>query len=228
MVLWQGWLYILEPGAEPRRITGDEQRPTLGGGPGAARQPDILWNPGPDTSAGSDTNPGPDTSAGGSIVFLGERRGESYIYEVSADGGDPRQLWGGGRLAGGMSLDGYARRSAVVSSSPSAPSELHLADLSSGESLLSVDPNSGYVEKHTSPSLSKFSISRAGFDVEARLWFPPDFDSAASYPLVLDIHGGPNGAFYDSFVPWQQALASSGYLVLAVNPRGSSPTATPT
>ena len=39
---------------------------------------------------------------------------------------------------------------------------------------------------------------------------------------MLDVHGGPNGAFYDSFVPVQQVLATSGYLVLAVNPRGSS------
>ena len=216
MVLWQGWLYILEPGAAPKRITGDEQRPTLGGGPGAARQPDILWIP------GSDTNPRSDTSKGGHIVFLGERRGESYIYEVSADSGDPRQLWGGGRLVGGLSLDGEARRAVVVSSSPSAPSELHLADLSGGTSTLSVDPNAGYVEGHPAPSLAKFTVERSDFDIEARLWFPPGFDSSVRYPLVMDIHGGPNGAFYDSFVPWQQALASSGYLVLAVNPRGSS------
>ena len=35
MVLWQGWLYIAGPGGEHRRITGDGQRPVLGGGPGA-------------------------------------------------------------------------------------------------------------------------------------------------------------------------------------------------
>ena len=210
MVLWQGWLYVLQPGSEPRRITGDEQRPTLGGGPGAARQPEIRWTPG--SGAG----------AQGRIVFLGERHGESYVYEVAAEGGEVRRLWGGGRLAGGLSLDGDVRSAAVVSSSPSAPSELHLADLSGGNSALNVDPNAAYVEHHPGPSLEKFSIRRAGFDIEARLWFPPDFDSSGSYPLVMDIHGGPNGAFYDSFVPWQQALASSGYLVLAVNPRGSS------
>ena len=204
MVLWQGWLYIVEPGSEPSRITGDDQRPTLGGGPGAARQPEIRW------------------TDDGRIVYLGERRGESYVYEVSAEGGAVRQLWGGGRLAGGLSLDGDVSSAAVVSSSPSAPSELHLADLSGGGSALTVDPNASYVELHPGPSLEKFSIERAGFDIEARLWFPSDFDSSGSYPLVLDIHGGPNGAFYDSFVPWQQALASSGYLVLAVNPRGSS------
>ena len=32
MVLWQGWLYVLEPGKEPRRITGDDHRPVLGAG----------------------------------------------------------------------------------------------------------------------------------------------------------------------------------------------------
>ena len=58
--------------------------------------------------------------------------------------------------------------------------------------------------------------------MECRLYFPTDFDEGLTYPLVLDIHGGPNGAFYDSFVPVQQVLASAGYLVLAVNPRGSS------
>ena len=38
----------------------------------------------------------------------------------------------------------------------------------------------------------------------------------------MDIHGGPHGAFYDAFNPVQQVLATAGYLVLAVNPRGSS------
>ena len=204
MVLWQGWLYVIEEGREPRRITGDEQRPTLGGGPGAARQPEIRW-----------------TNDGG-IVFLGERHGESFIYQAAAEGGKVKKLWGGGRLVSGMSLDANAKRAAAVSSSPSAPAELHLADLSEGASVQSIDPNTGYLARHPAPTLEKFSIRREGFEIEGRLWFPPFFDPAGSYPLVLDIHGGPNGAFYDSYVPWQQALAGSGYLVLAVNPRGSS------
>ena len=42
------------------------------------------------------------------------------------------------------------------------------------------------------------------------------------YPLVLDIHGGPNSAFYDAFNLPQQVLATAGFIVLAVNPRGST------
>ena len=218
MVLWQGWLYVLEPGQAPRRITGDGQRPVLGGGPGAARQPEIRWTP------------GPDTSDGGSIIFLGERHGESYIFaacpepvEGQAEGGEARQIWGGGRLASGLSLDAGARRAAVASSSPTSPAELHrlALDGSAAGTPLS-DPNAAFLRRRPAPSLEKFSIDRAGFSIESRLWFPPSFGPSERYPLVLDIHGGPNGAFYDSFVPWQQLLAGSGYLVLAVNPRGSS------
>lgn len=204
MVLWQGWLYILQSGGEPGRITDDKQRPTLGGGPGAARQPEIRW------------------TGDGRILFLGEHRGQSFIYQASPEGKEARQRWGGGRLAAGLSLDGEATRAVVSSSSPAHPSEIHLVDLDDSASCVVVEPNSTFLASRPAASMEKFSLERAGYQVECRLWFPPGFDAQSTYPLVLDIHGGPNGAFYDSYVPWQQALASSGYLVLAVNPRGSS------
>ena len=204
MVLWQGWLYIAGPGGEHRRITGDGQRPVLGGGPGAGRQPEIRW------------------TGDGRIIFLAERHGESYICQATAEGGEACRLWGGGRLASGLSLDGGARRAAVASSSPCSPSEIHLADLADSAAEPVADPNADFLSRQPAIALEKFSLEREGFHIEGRLWFPSFFDPAGSYPLILDIHGGPNGAFYDSYVPWQQLLAGSGYLVLAVNPRGSS------
>ena len=39
---------------------------------------------------------------------------------------------------------------------------------------------------------------------------------------MVDIHGGPHGAFYHAFDLRQQTLATAGYIVLTVNPRGSS------
>ncbi len=204
MVLWQGWLYILQPEGKPRRLTDDKQRPALGGGPGGARQPEIRW------------------TSDGRITFLGEHKGQSFIYQASPEGGESRQRWGGGRLASGLSLDGTGRRAVVSSSSPAHPSDIHLVDLGDGTSSVVVEPNSTFLATRATAPLEKFSLERAGYQIECRLWFPPEFDADSKYPLVLDIHGGPNGAFYDSYVPWQQALAGSGYLVLAVNPRGSS------
>ena len=217
MVLWQGWLYVLELGQDPRRITGDGHRPVLGGGPGAARQPEIRWMAGSDTCEGE------------RIIYLGERHGESYIFAACPEpakgrpeGDEVRKLWGGGRLASGLSLDAGSHRAAVASSTPSSPSELHLAALDGSESAPLIDPSADLLRRRPRASLEKFSIERGGYEIQGRLWLPPLFDAAGSYPLILDIHGGPNGAFYDSFVPWQQVLAGNGYLVLAVNPRGSS------
>ena len=204
MVLWQGWLYILDHDHEPRLISDDSQRPVLGGGPAAGRQSDIRWT--------KDDN----------IVFLGERHGESHVYQVSASGRATDPLWGGGRLVAGLSLSADASLAAVASSTPTFPSEVQVVDLSTGESITVAEPNTAFMKKQPAAALEKFSIERAGYNIECRLWLPPFFDPGSRYPLVLDIHGGPNGAFYDSFVNWQQALAGSGYLVLAVNPRGSS------
>ena len=60
------------------------------------------------------------------------------------------------------------------------------------------------------------------FEIESRVLLPPDFANTKKYPVVLDIHGGPNGRFSDNFDPVHQVLATNGYIVLSVNPRGSS------
>jgi len=53
---------------------------------------------------------------------------------------------------------------------------------------------------------------------------PPGFDPSRRYPLVVLIHGGPQGAWHDSFHSrWNaQLFASPGYVVAMLNPRGST------
>ncbi len=53
---------------------------------------------------------------------------------------------------------------------------------------------------------------------------PAGFDSRKKYPLILLIHGGPQGAFCDHFhYRWNaQAFASTGAVVAFLNPRGST------
>ena len=53
---------------------------------------------------------------------------------------------------------------------------------------------------------------------------PPHFDAAKKYPMLLLIHGGPQGAWDDSWgYRWnQQVMAAPGYVVVMINPRGSS------
>src|SRR5262249_19349232 len=44
----------------------------------------------------------------------------------------------------------------------------------------------------------------------------------ALYPLIVSIHGGPHGAYGNSFSFEFQLMAACGYAVLYTNPRGST------
>jgi dipeptidyl aminopeptidase/acylaminoacyl peptidase len=64
--------------------------------------------------------------------------------------------------------------------------------------------------------------SRAGgTEIEAWLQYPPGFDATKKYPMILDIHGGPNTDYAPQFSVSHQQYAARGYLVLFANPRGS-------
>ena len=53
---------------------------------------------------------------------------------------------------------------------------------------------------------------------------PPAFDPAKKYPVKFLIHGGPQGAWGDAWsYRWNaELLAANGYVVVMVNPRGST------
>ena len=61
-----------------------------------------------------------------------------------------------------------------------------------------------------------------GREVPSWLVFPPGFDPAKKYPLILEIHGGPNTSYGPTFATDMQLYASAGYIVLYTNPRGST------
>jgi len=60
-----------------------------------------------------------------------------------------------------------------------------------------------------------------GLTIEGLLYLPPEA-SKAKVPLVVDVHGGPFGAFLDRNDPFAAFLVGHGWAVLRPNPRGSS------
>lgn len=63
-----------------------------------------------------------------------------------------------------------------------------------------------------------------GKDIQMWVHYPPGFDQGKKYPLLMLIHGGPHGAFSDSFsYRWNsQTFASWGYVTAWPNFHGSS------
>ena len=64
--------------------------------------------------------------------------------------------------------------------------------------------------------------SSGGAKIQGWIVKPPDFDAKRKYPLLLEIHGGPQGMYGVGFDMMWQVFASNGYVVLYLNPRGST------
>jgi dipeptidyl aminopeptidase/acylaminoacyl peptidase len=64
--------------------------------------------------------------------------------------------------------------------------------------------------------------SKDGTEVHGLLTYPIGYVKGTRVPLLLRIHGGPNGQDQHSFSVERQVFAANGYAVLAVNYRGSS------
>lgn len=125
-------------------------------------------------------------------------------------------------LGAGFAVD-PSRRFVVQSfTSFERTGDLLLCDRVTGERRFLTDLN-GELLRDTPPARwERFTVERDGLPIEAWLLFPPDFDPSFRYPVVLDVHGGPNGYYGWAFNPWQQLLATNGFLVVFANPRGSS------
>ncbi|MEC9308383.1 MAG: S9 family peptidase [Chloroflexota bacterium] len=203
LALWQGWLYVLSEVTGPQICTDDTFRPCVGF-PTLNAGPEIRWLP------------------DNTVILLGESQGQSYIYKVNLNDGLQQRLYGGGILTTNISTNSEATTAVIAASSPTSPSDLFKIDLHTGAATQITNYNKHFLSDNQPASMERFFITQPDFNIECRMFFPPGFDSSQQYPMVLDIHGGPNGAFYDSFVAWQQVFAGAGYIVLAVNPRGSS------
>jgi dipeptidyl aminopeptidase/acylaminoacyl peptidase len=64
--------------------------------------------------------------------------------------------------------------------------------------------------------------SSDGTEIEGFIYLPPGYQEGLRYPALLRIHGGPVSQFSHSFNFEAQLFAANGYVVVTVNPRGSS------
>jgi dipeptidyl aminopeptidase/acylaminoacyl peptidase len=165
---------------------------------------------------------------GRGIYFGYERHGKGHIGWIAADGGKVQSLtenFGGtamGRPYGGGSLSVGNGRVAYTHGTETRPSEI--AVLARGEKArVLTDLNSdALARKRLAPIEELWVKSSDGLDVQGWIVKPPQFEPGRKYPLLLEIHGGPYQNYGPRFAPEIQLYASAGYVVLYVNPRGST------
>jgi dipeptidyl aminopeptidase/acylaminoacyl peptidase len=156
------------------------------------------------------------------IVSIHAER-DSKLARLSREGGDPQILVEGGRWVQDFDVSTDGRASACVITDPSSPGELFLVDLESGATKRLSNFNQVWVESHALSRPHEIWYEGAdGTDIQGWYMVPKEFDPAGSYPVAVEIHGGPQITWGNSFWHEFQVLASRGYFVFFCNPRGSS------
>ena len=159
------------------------------------------------------------SSDGKSVLVTIEDDRIEYLARVPLDGGRIEPLTAGRRVVGSPS-SGPDNKIALLSSTVGEPNEVHVVERGSVRRLT----------KHNDAWLGEVALSRVedvtftakdGTVVNGLLARPAGA-AGGKLPLVLWIHGGPNGQDDHSFDSIREILAANGYAVLQVNYRGGS------
>ncbi|MGD0774435.1 MAG: S9 family peptidase [Candidatus Solibacter sp.] len=160
------------------------------------------------------------TPDGAAILFLVADDASEYPARILSIGGDVQRLIQGPVAI--SSIDqGKDGRLAVLAANDTKPAEVNA--LESNELRVLTHHNDALMAEFNLGATEEFHCqAKDGNEVHGLIVKPPDYVAGKKYPTLLRIHGGPNGQDAHSFNFERQLFAANGYVVVAVNYRGSS------
>lgn len=160
------------------------------------------------------------------IYFNSEDKGEAPIYMVSVAGGEVKEVLRGHNDDLQFTPDG--KTLVFTRMGIERPNEIYKVALDgakAGKPMQLTDLNGAvFAQVHTSPLEPFWFTGAEKAKVHGFLVKPPAFDPNKKYPVKFLIHGGPQGAWGESWTyRWNaQMFAADGYVVVMINPRGST------
>lgn len=154
------------------------------------------------------------------VYFRFEWEGDANLWSVPVDGGVATKLTYDEGGFGDFSVSPDGRSIVYVRSTPIRGGEIHRVDVAGGEAVQLTEWTTSYAAIDA-PSRITFQ-SRDGHHILGYLFRPPTFDPDRTYPALVQVHGGGNNAYGNGFHPLEHWLAAEGYVVLAIEYRGSS------
>ncbi|MCR9086129.1 MAG: S9 family peptidase [Rhodobacteraceae bacterium] len=172
-----------------------------------------------------------------SLYYIENDRVSYSFYEMPIDGGDFTKVFGSPEDVTAPGLNTYLTSSYVHVS----PDEAHVAFIgqtSGTPPAIYVSARDSFAPKKISTAndpylevpLGKTELvqwtSLDGTEVEGVLSYPQNYAEGQSYPLVVQIHGGPNGVDFNEYLPLVKFFSTAtytaqDYFVLRVNYRGT-------
>jgi dipeptidyl aminopeptidase/acylaminoacyl peptidase len=159
------------------------------------------------------------------LFYTAEDRGRQPIEYLSVAGGGSHMAVNGDNHLDDMQLTHDDAYIVYTMQSGSQPVEIYRGASSGGPAVALTHLNDAVLTQYQLPSLESFPVEGAeSAQVESFLLKPPDFDPKKKYPVLMLIHGGPQGAWGQEWsYRWNaQVFAAAGYLVVMPNPRGST------
>jgi dipeptidyl aminopeptidase/acylaminoacyl peptidase len=158
---------------------------------------------------------------GRSIFFQAEVHGRSPIFRISAEGGAPSKLHEHGtidawELLGADDALVYTRRTVAE------PAELFVRKAAQPATRLTQFNAAYEAQIDLRPAEELWVEGEDNTKIHVFLVKPHGFDPKQKYPLILNVHGGPQSQWADAFRGDWQVYPGKGYVVAFANPTGST------
>lgn len=157
---------------------------------------------------------------GRTLTFVVQDDRTAWVGRMPAAGGSVEKLTSGRRVVSSISPrnDGALT---MLAATASEPDEVHV--LERGNLRRITHENDDWLAGIQLATVEDFSTTaKDGTEVHGLVFKPPSYVAGQKCPTLLNIHGGPNGQDQHAFSFERQLLAANGYVVLAVNYRGSA------
>jgi dipeptidyl aminopeptidase/acylaminoacyl peptidase len=164
----------------------------------------------------------PDSAA---LFFTTGDRGRQAIQMITVSTGAMRIAVSGDSELDDMQLTRDGKTMVYTQHSGVAPVEIYSAASSGGSPVALTHLNDAVLNAHQLTPLEEVWVDAPdGARVHTFIVKPPNFQTGHKYPVLMLIHGGPQGNWGHSWTyRWNaQVFASAGYVVVEPNPRGST------
>ncbi|TYL39640.1 S9 family peptidase [Natronococcus pandeyae] len=157
------------------------------------------------------------------LYFTTPNEGSRVLWSVPGDGSDdPTKIYGDD-----VTVEAFSVGSDVVAYAQSEwdhPGDVFVTTRGGNETTRLTRINDTYLTDRAVSQPEEVWFESDGNDIQGWILTPPDFDPDETYPLVVEIHGGPHSQWTTAGTMWHefQTLAARGYVVFWSNPRGST------
>jgi len=166
----------------------------------------------------------PAWSSDGRTIFLQvAHHGSTVLKSVTVDGDavEVKDVISEQGVVGAFSLDDGRDKMIYFHADMRDPGQVWLREMSTGNGRVLTRVNGDLLrEIDLGETEEVWFEGAAGNDLQGWILKPPGFDPAASYPAVLEIHGGPRVQYGNFFMHEFYFLAAHDYVVFFCNPRG--------